>query len=354
MTTTELPRPQAPWVDSPFFERELAERGLEGEAAERARRYREDGFLILEGFFPEALLDRVVAEMTPLFDPSVDDGPRSRRRVLDGFRESAAIRELAADPRLHALLAELYGREPFPFQTLNFQYGSEQRAHQDQAFFDSYPSGYMCGVWVALEEITPDNGPLFYYPGSHRLRPPTYDDLALGYRNPVSPRGFDYDAARLPHERYLAALLEATGYRRVEMSAPRGTVLVWAAGLAHGGSPIRRAGATRRSQVTHYFFRGTSFVTPIYSNPFAGDLYLRRVVDAGSGEVVPNRYYDLEISGVAENGLYHLLWELDADGGDRLRAVPHSQIVDLSKLERSLSYRIGRALTAPARLLRRG
>ena len=26
----------------------------------------------------------------------------------------------------------------------------------------------MCGVWVALEEVTPDNGPLCYYPGSHR------------------------------------------------------------------------------------------------------------------------------------------------------------------------------------------
>ena len=31
----------------------------------------------------------------------------------------------------------------------------------------------MCGVWVALEDITEDNGPLHYYPGSHRL--PDYD-----------------------------------------------------------------------------------------------------------------------------------------------------------------------------------
>lgn len=26
----------------------------------------------------------------------------------------------------------------------------------------------MCGVWVALEDVGPDQGPLVYYPGSHR------------------------------------------------------------------------------------------------------------------------------------------------------------------------------------------
>jgi len=26
----------------------------------------------------------------------------------------------------------------------------------------------MCGVWLALEDIDADNGPLIYYPGSHR------------------------------------------------------------------------------------------------------------------------------------------------------------------------------------------
>lgn len=26
----------------------------------------------------------------------------------------------------------------------------------------------MCGVWVALEQIDEDNGPLVYFPGSHQ------------------------------------------------------------------------------------------------------------------------------------------------------------------------------------------
>ena len=31
------------------------------------------------------------------------------------------------------------------------------------------PEGFMCGVWVALEDMDMDNGPLVYYPGSHQL-----------------------------------------------------------------------------------------------------------------------------------------------------------------------------------------
>ena len=31
------------------------------------------------------------------------------------------------------------------------------------------PEGFMCGVWVALEDMDMENGPLVYYPGSHKL-----------------------------------------------------------------------------------------------------------------------------------------------------------------------------------------
>ena len=36
----------------------------------------------------------------------------------------------------------------------------------------------MCGVWIALEDVDEDNGPLEYYPGSHRL--PYFDLSHLG------------------------------------------------------------------------------------------------------------------------------------------------------------------------------
>jgi ectoine hydroxylase-related dioxygenase (phytanoyl-CoA dioxygenase family) len=36
----------------------------------------------------------------------------------------------------------------------------------------------MVGVWVALEDIDSSNGPLIYYPGSHRL--PIFTNEHLG------------------------------------------------------------------------------------------------------------------------------------------------------------------------------
>ena len=31
------------------------------------------------------------------------------------------------------------------------------------------PQGFLIATWIALEDIDSDNGPLHYYPGSHKL-----------------------------------------------------------------------------------------------------------------------------------------------------------------------------------------
>src|SRR5262245_25123930 len=160
---------QVPWVHSPFFAAELEARIADPALREQARAFAADGYLVLEGFFDEAQLDRVRGQVTPLYVDSVAEGPRSRGRVQDAWRECPAVRELACDERLLALLSTLYGRPAFPFQTLDFRYGTQQRGHSDRSHFDSLPGDFMCGVWVALEDIGPDSGPLFYVPGSHRL-----------------------------------------------------------------------------------------------------------------------------------------------------------------------------------------
>lgn len=45
--------------------------------------------------------------------------------------------------------------------------------------FNSIPSSYMCGAWVALEDINMDNGPVVYYPGSHKLPEITPKDVGV-------------------------------------------------------------------------------------------------------------------------------------------------------------------------------
>ena len=71
-------------------------------------------------------------------------------------------------------------REPLPFQTLNFPVGTSQYPHSDSIHFHTIPAGFMVGVWVALENIDAENGPLVYYPGSHKLPYFSMQDLGLG------------------------------------------------------------------------------------------------------------------------------------------------------------------------------
>ena len=53
---------------------------------------------------------------------------------------------------------------------------------------------------------------------------------------------------------------ERAGYQRKLAIIPRGHCLIWAANLVHGGPPADTQKKPRFSQVTHYFFRGASYM----------------------------------------------------------------------------------------------
>jgi ectoine hydroxylase-related dioxygenase (phytanoyl-CoA dioxygenase family) len=156
-----------------------------------------------------------------------------------------------------ALLRDLYGREPLPFQTLNFRVGTEQAAHSDTLHFNSKPPGFMCGVWVALEDIDEDNGPLVYYPGSQKLPEVTMQDVGV----PATSEAY------LEYEAYIQRLIEREGLEPSSGHLRKGQALVWASNLLHGGAKQRDPQRTRLSQVTHYYFDGCQYYTPMHSTP---------------------------------------------------------------------------------------
>jgi hypothetical protein len=150
----------------------------------------------------------------------------------------------------------------------------------------------MCGVWLALEDIHPDAGPLTYYPGSHRW-PILYNEL-IGRVNGINN---DF-LAQKPFEDAWRALVEATGARSEVFCAKKGQGLIWAANLLHGGSRQNDPARTRWSQVTHYYFDDCAYYTPAFSDPMAGNLDLRKITDISTGQVAPNIYVDRPIGQV--------------------------------------------------------
>ena len=182
------------------------------------------------------------------------------------------------------LLSELYGREAFRFQTLNFPVGTQQHFHSDSVHFSSCPERFMAGVWVALEDIDSENGPLVYYPGSHTL--PVFTNEHI-WRNPEW--GSEQPYTQYPfYMKAGEAIVESLDLKPLHFHAKKGQALIWAANLLHGGSAQTDLKRTRHSQVTHYYFKSCSYYTPLGSVPFLGHILHRNIIDIRTGEAVPN------------------------------------------------------------------
>ena len=155
--------------------------------ADQLATWDEKGYLVIDDPCPSDLIDAVAAEVEPMYHdeshegdhyvensvifnrhPGSDDGYRWHR-IKDAWNTCDSVRALALSPRVLAVTEELFGRPVLPFQTLNFPVGTQQPPHFDSMAFKSDPPGFMCGVWVALEDMDMTNGPLQYYPGSHKL-----------------------------------------------------------------------------------------------------------------------------------------------------------------------------------------
>jgi ectoine hydroxylase-related dioxygenase (phytanoyl-CoA dioxygenase family) len=220
--------------------------------------FERDGYLILDSVgFPDATLDAIVDDLDGLYGEIRTEGGvvYAKRRIREAWRISQNVKALALAPKMLQLLESLYERKPIPFQTLNFWTGSQQPPHSDTLHFNSKPSGYMCGIWVALEDMDMDNGPLVFYPGSHKLPEVTMQDV-----------GVPADKSEYGHyERHIADLIKNEGLTPRYGTIRKGQALLWAANLLHGGVKMKDRNRTRHSQVTHYFFEGCRYYRPLAS-----------------------------------------------------------------------------------------
>lgn len=275
---TKLAYPRA---ESPLFRAEMARAELGPNDRALLEGFHDSGFVVIENAIPPDVIERATTDMQTRYAPGIVHGPRSGYRYQDAWRESPAIRDVALDQTVLDTLRLLYGREPMPFQTLNFRVGSQQANHSDALLFNSLPGRFMCGVWVALEDVDEENGPLFYHPGSHKLPEFEIRDFDGAIDDPNHFFGYRYP-------KFLTALMAEHGCEKKTLHIPKGSFLVWASNLVHGGMPILDESRTRASQVTHYFFEDCAYYSPIYSDQRAGELCLIDVRDFRTGEPVPH------------------------------------------------------------------
>jgi ectoine hydroxylase-related dioxygenase (phytanoyl-CoA dioxygenase family) len=213
------------------------------------RHLRRWGFCIL----PQTLPAEIVESFRIELDLALETGRLPYRRGSSDRIHNAhrlpSGRAIWLYPPVLSFLEAHFQDTPCACQTLTYVNGSQQSAHQDTIHLTPYPAGYMCGVWIALEDVHPDSGELFVYPGSHREKRLRATELGL------EKVDTDYSSYGV-FDRGVMDLVGDGGYELIRYRPKAGQILVWHENLAHGGSPRADMSKTRLSIVSHYFARG--------------------------------------------------------------------------------------------------
>jgi len=233
------------------------------------------GLVVLHGAVDSSWIDdadREVAAFRSSNDELKDEHGYGDR-IGQFHQMSSAYLRLASSPRILSFLRFALKDDPLLFGSLNFERGSQQGEHIDSIFFYTEPSYAMCGVWLAMEDVKEDAGPLFYIPGSHKWtfargeelvaqHPDLAEKVATARENPDDPTSQKLveQLGRLWSDDLNCKIATYNGQRQV-LCPKRGDCVIWHALLAHGGTPRRDPTLSRRSAVFHYIGRNSRLYT---------------------------------------------------------------------------------------------
>jgi ectoine hydroxylase-related dioxygenase (phytanoyl-CoA dioxygenase family) len=124
---------------------------------------------------------------------------------------------------------------------LDYQSSTEKDWHQDTTLPQKIVGDNYTSVWIAMEDVHPDAGPLELVAGSHLW------DLDFETMYPVNKSYTTKSATIL-----LQAEMEKRNAEIVTFLPKRGDALVWHGRLIHRGSVPKNKDITRKSLIGHY------------------------------------------------------------------------------------------------------
>ena len=163
--------------------------------------------------------------------------PEARRNAIRKLFEfvdcDSRLLALAENSAVLQILTRILGERPVLFQDMALmkppRVGREKPWHQDCAYFNLPVQATVVGIWIALDNATPENGCLHIIPRSHLEGP----------RPHFKKRDWQICDTDVPV------------HRDVMVPLPIGGCLIWH-GLIYHGSPPNRSGMRRRALQYHY------------------------------------------------------------------------------------------------------
>lgn len=270
---TDIHATNWPLCESPFFYDLIKQIDLTQEERDLMIQFHEKGFVVLDLGLSD---ERLTAIRTEIDDINSNESTKTQderyhyskgKRIFEGWKQSKLLRDLSLNNKVLNFINLLYQRKPVPFQTITFNYGSNQPLHSDLLHFSSMPQRWMTACWIALEDMDENNGTLSYVPESHKL--PIFEFYDLKIKAPTFGEQFESYAE---YEEFLRQLVESKKLKTETLQCKRGHALIWASNLLHGGIEIKDTSRSRYSHVTHYYFEGCDkYYSPLFSESWKGE-----------------------------------------------------------------------------------
>ena len=271
---TDFEAETLPWIDRPdvdidaFVEQFDLPSDFPYDLKTLLTQWRDQGYVILEQAIPTAWLDGLWDEIEDTIEHNDEHSlkamvyqfndkketpikhvPKEKlqgigARLIDYHNSSVAAKRVMAYPTIATFLKAAFDEPLAVFQSLIFRYGSQQDTHQDFPWVRSKIASHLAAAWIPLEDVNADSGPLYYYPGSHRMPKFNFGTGIL----------FQNDSLHSPERfsGYLDKTCAKLGIEKKTLLLKKGDILLWHGGLAHGGNRIVDASLTRKSFVCHY------------------------------------------------------------------------------------------------------
>ncbi|WP_312321021.1 phytanoyl-CoA dioxygenase family protein [Stenotrophomonas sp.] len=219
-----------------------------------------DGFVVIRNAVAPALVSELNERIKRFKERNAKAAARNldehgrMYRVVNLHLAVDSITRLLTENAAIAVCDQFFGEPTSLYTSLYYEKGSEQSLHRDTPLFATSPLGRYMGVWVALDEVGDDNGPLMVVRGSHAL--PQIDVQAMrqqvfgdGPIDPMSPEGWE------AYQTAVAAQCTAAGLSAEPVHVSPGDVIIWHPQLFHGGA-AHTASRMRRSVVMHVTPKG--------------------------------------------------------------------------------------------------
>lgn len=184
---------------------------------------------------------------------AVDPGERARlvRKFMGFTRTHAVLKDVANYAPLRDAIEDIAGEKTRLFQSMALVKppgGREKPWHQDHAYFDLPIDARVCGVWIALGEVTEENGAMFMLRGAHR----------------------DGPVVHFQRRDWQICDSEMLGRTAVALPMQAGDLVIFDAKIPHG-TPTNRTDQQRWALQYHYVGRSVERVAQEYRLSIFGE-----------------------------------------------------------------------------------